>query len=194
MLPLKQYIKIKNRYCISYLGPADEYLLLLSYIRPAIEAELPGIEIYLCGRDDALPPGDRIIAISDFKKEEMAFVKELTCDLRKHPVEELIRESALTLSHWKPPTINRSHGAKYVICPNGKFPTKSLTPQQIETAKIRTYAEVNNNIDGANWVIGVENEQLFKAAMQGIRTTLIPTGLGTNLYKKLFPSGEIMVL
>lgn len=167
----------------------------MSYLRPAIEAELPGIEIYLSGNPEFLPPGDRIIP-APVNNDEMAFVKELTCDLRKHkhPVEELIKESFLKLNHWIVPKIKPSIGARYVLCPNGTLPTKSLTPQQVEAVKRRTNAEISNDINGANWVIGVENEQIFQAAMQGIRTTLIPTGLGTDLYKKLFPSGEIMVL
>ena len=195
-LPFHQYVKVKDRYCIYYVGPCSEYLLLLSYIRPAIEAELPGIQIYLCGADHQLPEGNRIFGISelDAKRNEMAYVRELTCDLVSHPIENLLKESSLTLKHWTPPVKKSSMGNKYVICPQSMIPTKPLTNEQIEKIKKTTNAQVDNDIEGKDWVISVENEQLFKAAMKGIRTTLVPTGLGTNLYKKLFPHGEIMNL
>jgi hypothetical protein len=32
---------------------------------------------------------------------------------------------------------------------------------------------------------------LFEAAGKGIRTTLFPKGLGTRLYKTMFPNGEV---
>ena len=47
-------------------------------------------------------------------------------------------------------------------------------------------------ISQAGWVIGVEGAPIFEAASRGIKTSLVPTGMGTNLYSKLFPNGEIL--
>jgi hypothetical protein len=184
---------VKDRYCIYYVGFCNEYLLILYYLRPAIEAELPGIQIYLCGNN--LPPGNRIFELSELeaKRKEMAYVRELTCDLVHHPVEELLKESSLTLKYWMPPAIKLCRN-NCIICPDGKIPTKSLTSKQIEKIKLTTHGEVGDDIENKDWIVGVENEQLFKAAFNGVRTTLVPTGVGTNLYKKLFPRGEIMDL
>jgi hypothetical protein len=44
----------------------------------------------------------------------------------------------------------------------------------------------------ASAVIGVENEYLFLAAGMGKDTYLVPTGLGTELYKKMFPENKVM--
>ena len=183
MLPLTQYSKVKDRYCITYLGAANEYLLLLSYLKPAIEAELPGLQLYLCGRDETV------------EKNEVAFIREITCDLIHHPVERLINESNLQLIYWTPPVKKVSKGNNYVLCPNGVLPTKNLTSKEIDKL-ISKYGNFNitNNVEGADWVIGVESVGLVKAAMLGIRTTLIPTGIGMNFYKKIFPSLEILEL
>ena len=196
-LPLNQYAKFKDRYCISYSGPSKEYLHLLSYLRPAIEAELPGIQIYLCGRKECLPDTERVFEISEIeqKRNELAYIRDLKCDLIHHPVEALLKESNLNLTYWTPPIQRMSQGKYYILCPNGTLPTKTLSPKQIDALKIKIgHLEISDNIENADWVIGVESVGLFKAAMLGIKTTLIATGLGTNLYKKLFPSGEIMDL
>ena len=45
---------------------------------------------------------------------------------------------------------------------------------------------INGNLDLTTWAIGVENEFTALAPTQGIKTTLIPTGIGENLYKSLY--------
>ena len=169
-----------------------EYLLILSYLRPAIEAELPGIQIYLHGKDELLPPGERILGESA-DLTQVAYVRKLECDFKNHPVELLLNESNIQLTYWTPP--QRRFGDGCFLCPEGIMPTKSLTSRQIELAKCQIGpVNVANNFKNAGWVVGVEGPILFQAAMLGIRTTLIPTGLGTSFYKKLFPTGEIMSL
>jgi len=113
----------------------------------------------------------------------------------KHPVLELVEESNLTLEHLKPPKIEKLN-LKCAICPKGNAPTQSIDGSKVEKLKkmvtLQGYTAVLDDAENAGWVIGVENEQLFNAATKGVRTTLIPTGLGTDLYKKMFPSAEIM--
>jgi hypothetical protein len=50
--------------------------------------------------------------------------------------------------------------------------------------------ELDSNIKNASLVVGVESVQLFEAAAKGIRTILVPTGVGENLYKTMFPGAE----
>ena len=52
MIPLPEYVKIKDNYCIAYFGFSKEYLVQLRLLRPCMEAAFPGIQIYLCSRDD----------------------------------------------------------------------------------------------------------------------------------------------
>jgi len=40
--------------------------------------------------------------------------------------------------------------------------------------------------------MGVESDLLLKALESGIETRLLPTGLGTNIYKKMFPNMKIL--
>jgi acyl CoA:acetate/3-ketoacid CoA transferase alpha subunit len=40
----------------------------------------------------------------------------------------------------------------------------------------------------------VESHELFLAAASGIPTALIPTGLGTDLYRMMFPNNEVFTL
>jgi hypothetical protein len=48
------------------------------------------------------------------------------------------------------------------------------------------------DIRGAGWVIGPENGLLFLGGVYGLKTSLIPNGLGEKLYKTMFPQGEIL--
>ena len=48
------------------------------------------------------------------------------------------------------------------------------------------------DITGAGVVVGVESPGLFLAAAKGLETHLVPTGVGTRLYKKLCPQGNII--
>jgi len=46
-------------------------------------------------------------------------------------------------------------------------------------------------IEQAGWVVSVEQAALYEAAARGIKTTLVPTGIGQKLYQTMFPKGEI---
>jgi len=80
------------------------------------------------------------------------------------------------------------------------LPTKPLTNVQIDKAKSMCqaegyFADIDGDVTGAGWVIGVESIALFQAATQGIKTSLIPTGVGTDLYKAMFPkNGSVLDL
>jgi acyl CoA:acetate/3-ketoacid CoA transferase alpha subunit len=52
--------------------------------------------------------------------------------------------------------------------------------------------EINTSVQNSGLVIGVESVELFEAAGMGITTTLIPTGVGTRLYKNMFSKSNIM--
>jgi hypothetical protein len=198
-LPFPQYSKVKHRYCIAYFGPCADYIVQLLYVRPAIEKELPGIEIYLCCRDDfkrITGDSQKIIFTSEWgtRKREVAYLRELRCNMRQHPVLELIEESNLQLGFLEYPQPLPVTNNCCVICPKSILSIKPIP--NIEQIKNWVSSKgfiptVSDNISQAGWVVGAENEQLFTAAVKGIKTTLLPTGLGTALYKKLFPSGEI---
>jgi hypothetical protein len=198
---LPHYAKIKDRYCIGYFGRSNEYLVQLLLLRPNIEKELPGIQVYIACMDEVfhlLDGHPNVLTYSQLRENELnfAYIRNLTCDLQSHPVEVLMEESQIPLSISVP---EPPPGDYCLISPEGVIPTKSLTAQQIDRCRHLARdegleVEVGNNFQGAAWVIGVENEFLFAAAARGIQTALVPTGLGTKLYQNMFERAEVLEL
>lgn len=194
-----QFAKTKDNYCIAYYGNNNEYVVQLLYLADAIEKELPGIRLYIACKNNLSHlrkhfSTNRLILAQEINRSNFAYVRELKFDFQTHPVETILKESEIKLSHLTSPT-PRSLTNKCVICPTSLPPTKSIEDTQIiwEKAIKEGYEPtLEQNITGAGWVIGVESEILYLAAAKGIRTTLIPSGIGTNFYKRLFPKNEIL--
>jgi hypothetical protein len=198
-LPLPLYAKIKDRYCLLYLGFSWEYVVQLSCFLPLIEESLPGLDLHICCRDEVFHHfnNPKIFPHAEFaeKKEDFAHVRELKCNMDSHPVEDLLKESKVPCKPVVTPTVDLT--IRCVICPDATLPTKPLESRQIEEikgiARLRHFVpEVSENLEGAGWVIGPENGVLFLAASKGIKTSLVPTGVGTKLYQKMFPNGEVL--
>ena len=201
-VPLTHYVKVKNKYCIAYFGNCFEYLIQLALLRPLLEKTLPGISIYLACKDEALyllQGQENILSRSVLKdkKDAFGYVREIHCDMENHPVEELLLESNLPMGPLVYP--QRKDSGICLIAAHGLIPTKSLRPEQVD--KIKQYVlaqEMTPLVEGqvnhqeAEWVIGVESVALFGGGANGAKVSLVPTGLGTNLFKKLFPEGEIL--
>lgn len=167
-----------------------------------METLLPGIKVFIACRSEAkylLKGEERILSQEELqvKKAEFAYVRELSCNMESHPIEDLMKESNLPCGPIPVPEIDRSN--RCVLLTNGILPTKTLSSNQIQEAikhiqKSGENPEINGSIDSAGWVVGVENEQLFQAAAAGKKVTLIPTGFGTTLFKEMFPKGELLSL
>ena len=199
MIPLPEYVKIKDNYCIAYFGFSKEYLVQLRLLRPCMEAAFPGIQIYLCSRDDLTylfkdePRTLNKSTLMDNKKQ-FAYIREISYKNTIHPVEELMDESEIKI-----PPISTEEGniGSAVLLTNCCAPVRSLNHYQIKSAielaelKNCTIA-INEPYANYDWVIGVENEQIYEAAAEGKKVTLIPTGIGENLFKKMFPFAEII--
>ena len=107
-------------------------------------------------------------------------------------IEKLLKECDIHEYEISVPEVEIT--TKCTILSHGNYPTKNLVKHQIEYLKnmaINQGYQVEDGYEDAGWVIGVENVELFKAAARGIRTTLVQTGVGHNLYKKMFAKGEI---
>ena len=144
---------------------------------------------------------ERIIAASKIqeKKREFAYIRHLKGSQVSHPIWELLEESRLALPTLASPNPHNQELKTCGIYPRGDLPVKSLSEEQIEslknTAKIKGYyPTVNADLESCGWVIGVENEAVFRAGVTGIKTSLTPTGMGTRLYQKMFPTGEVIKL
>lgn len=189
-IPLTRYGEIKNRYCICYFGPCNEYIVQLIHFRPHLEALFPGVELYIGCKDslDYLVGDAPRIAWQSVIAEDrrnFAHIKELKSNLHDHPVYEFLKESGIDRPYRTP--LQKETTRRCIICPVGRFPVKSMSPTQIEKAVRMTRGKgydpiVQDTIESAGWVVGVESEGLFLAASQGIPTTLVPTGPGKKLY------------
>lgn len=199
-LPLPQYARVKDKYCIAYFGNNKEFLVQLKLFRPIMESTFPGIQVHLACREDSLyllKNEDRIITKDELKenKHSFGYVRELVCDMKSHPIEDFMNESGITMFVKK---LNPPHG-KCVLLTNGIIPVRSLNGNQIKSAitYIQSkgfHPEINGSIEDAGWIVGVENEQLYLGAASGAHTSLIPTGFGENIFKSMFLGGEILEL
>lgn len=132
------------------------------------------------------------------QKYNFALINEIKCDMKTHPIEVFLNESNVKLD--KMPRIEQQDIPRTAfISPDSITPTRSLEQFEVEklTATIRANGyEITTDKEMAGSVWGVENEDLFVAAFNGLPTFLVPTGVGTNLYKMLFPEpfGKIIQL
>lgn len=219
-IPFPHYACIKDHYCCFYVGSAPEYVVILRLLRPQIEFQMPGLKLHIGCRDEFrfLLDGDSNCVFSseiEKKKIEYAYIRELRNDNFKHTLLSFMEESGLKIS---PISLeSTTNKGLCLICPEGINPTKAINAISIEmaTQKVKNLgysplvlgSDINASLDlkirpsgkdklsyikEASWVLGVENEYTYLAASQGIRTTLVATGVGTNLFKQLFPKAEII--
>ena len=192
-MPLPLYAKIKDRICISYLGESSEYVVQLNCLLQIIERALNGIEIFICCKDELVSwfNNPRVFGHSKMtqKKDNFALIKPLKFDMRIHPIIGLLNDSKIVCKKIDVPHPDPT--TKCAICPEGSHPVKSMSHSQKEAALKMAInqgfePEITTNVLNAGWVIGVESGPFYLAASKGIKTSLIPTGLGTSLYEKMF--------
>jgi hypothetical protein len=196
-IELTKYIKVKDHYCLIYFGSSTEYLVQLRLLRPILENKFPGMNIHVCCKDEHIGVlGDeKSLKMSGLKNAKMTFahVYEFITGNQVHPIEELLDDCGIEDYAIDVPKAEPT--VKCVISPLGGYPTKNLTKPQISKLKkmaINQKYQIGEGLEDAGWVIGVENEELFEAAALGIKTTLVKTGTGANLYQKMFPQGEVI--
>ena len=100
MIPLSKYKKIKNKLCVAYFGPTDDFVNQLLEARPHIEMELPGLDLYVACRDEVferLHTTDRLLSYSQLRdgKDEFAYVRELRSNAGENPVTAILEESKI---------------------------------------------------------------------------------------------------
>jgi hypothetical protein len=195
-MSFQNYIKIKDKCAIYYLGSAYEYIIQLISLMPYIKETLSGLQIDVFCKDEiASVIGAKFISVFQETKYDYGYILELTHDLDYHPVEKILKECGIKYGAVDVPSIDGNILCS--ICPESLFNSMALTSIQVNKAKEHAqkagYTLTNDSFN-AGWIIGPENYALFLAASRGLKTSLIPTGLGTNLYKKMFPSGEILNL
>jgi hypothetical protein len=198
VISFTDYAKIANNYCICYFGQSDECLVQLRLIRPFLQRQFPDLNIYIGCKDDKthyLKNCEKILKISDLKirKSEFAYISEVKSNGQTHPIEDLLVGAGIINFSIPTPIIDKTQ--KCVIVSKSTFPAKPLDKSQIEKLKLKAsgmFIEIDTDISGAGLVMGVESPELCEAAAKGIETVLVPTGVGSRLYKKLFPNLEVL--
>lgn len=183
------YLKIKNKYCVGYFGVFDEFILQLLHLRSAIEAAFPELELYIACKNELTLPG----VVHNVNKYEYAHFRELTFNNINHPIFDFFKETEI-----KAPEISPAEKTnRCVILTKGIAPIISLSEAQVKKAtnlaQLKGFnVEIDEDITGAGLVIGVECFNFYKAALKGIRCSLVPTGFGTEFFRMLVPNGEIL--
>ncbi len=201
VMPLSEYAKVKDKYCIAYFGNCDDYLVQLRLLRPMMELAYPGVLVYISHKDSAshiFSGADRTLTRTELEssRNQFAYVRELSCDMSSHPVEQFMKESEIACG----PVITtvRPKTGRCVLLTQAMLPAKSLTATQISAMCEKLNAggcdslSVDGNIDDAGVVIGVECGKLFEAGSKGIKVILVATGFGENIFKCMYPSGTVI--
>jgi hypothetical protein len=211
------YNRIKKKICILYVGYNSDYMVLLHLLKPQIDKTL-SIDINLCYREEFGCWSNDFIPYSKFDKLMFSYVIELVMDAANpvHPIYKLLVESRIPIS--KIPTYDNPRTQVGLICPQGMWPTQSLSQTQVNKAKdwvrskrLKPYVvgldgvnsdltfdvKISNSdkpriIDMTGLVVGVESDLLFYAAGKGIPTALVSTGYGTELYTNMFQTTKIL--
>lgn len=192
-------------------------------IRKQIQRQYPELRIFIACSDNLffwIENEPDVIRQSEIKDRltEFAYIRQIeTSSGSNHPLLEILTESNINIQPIPIRKLQRQFG-NCLICPNGSYPTQPMpnvekyksyarqhgfNPVIVGSDTHQTYKAFDINpsghdklavINNADWVIGVENEYLFTAGIQGVPVSLVPTGIGTNLFKALFRTGEILSL
>ena len=202
MIRFTDYAKISNNYCICYFGHSNEYLVQLLLLQPIIESKLKGLNIFLGCKDECahlLDGFEKTLKISDLKarKKDFAHIREIQFNGVDHPIESLMVEA--NIQHYVVPIKPSQRTRKCVICTKGNYPTTPLMKSQIQHLKVTAMEEgyepmLDVDVDDSGLVMGVECQRLFQAAAKGIETRLVPTGIGTRLYERMFQRAKVLKL
>jgi len=192
-VPFKDYCLIRNNACISYFGACDEYLVLLDYCLNFVKEQLPGIDLTICCNDNKkhLILFNKVLSFTEFSrlsKKSFALMKEIRCNMITHPISGLLLESNINITSF--PKNNSKEKTFFVNC-QGQLPTHSTNPDVARSYALSNGFQEVSSKEEASWVLGVENTDLSQAAISGKKITLYSTGIGTNLFQKLFPLCEI---
>lgn len=200
-IDLSLYSKIKDKCCIAYLGNSEEYLYQLSTLRGNIEAQMPGLTVYIAARDISfhhIQGLDNILKESELqtRKLDFGFIHEILCDVDNHPVAKLLDDSGVAFLdlHNECPAPND----RCLIVPNGAYPTRNLTDAQTQQLMDLAVSrglkpEFGDDPTGVGQVYGVECWQLWKHCSQVAQkgSVLVVSGNGTKFFSTNFPCMEV---
>lgn len=202
-LSFPYYVSIKDNCCISYFGHNTEYIAQLKILRPLIQEQFNDLKIWLSCNDNLLyliEDEPNIISRTKLLSNKRIFghIDEIKCPFDKdHPIEKYFKKLDINIKSM----CNKSNSVSKicVISDQCVLPNKPLHYDNIikyirsKGFLIKEFTNLKD-LESCGWVVGIENGITYLAANKGIKTTLIPTGIGTDLFKTLFPSAEVLSL
>ena len=189
-MKFEDYSKRYNKICLLYTGHLLDYVIQLDYIVPFVRKRFEDLEVHLCVRDDMVSKTKDAISFSSFDESKYGYVRNFKINPSGlNPIYEFIKDSGIIFPHLK-----TKKSKSTLLIPYANFPARSLTESQIKQINYCVLYSGKENIEDYGHVIGAENDKVFLAASLGIKTTLVDTGPGTDLFKVIFPHGEILKL
>lgn len=195
-LHLPKYREVKDKYCICYFGPCNEYIAILLGLRKQAEDQLPGIQLYIGCKDD-LCTDERTIpesTITQMIREPwgtgFGHIREIRCDMTNHPVEQFFKESKIEIKPIKCDVCSANRVVR--LFAKGTAPTKSLTETQTNTlvaqyTKAGYVVRQEGHWHDAGLIVGVECTETWTAALTGKQVALCDSGLGTEFFRVIHP-------
>lgn len=208
-ISFSHYAKVIDKICFAYFGLAPEYVVQLDYLISIINKLYTDLSITLYINQEYSYLARNYVTQAN--PNDFAYCKEFKINPCAHTIYDFIKTSNITFPLAKTTNNNKT----CLICPDAIYPSQSLTENQVNNIKsivkgfktivigsdiqpqftkvdYRPNKDKLTMIESAGWVIGAENEYTFLAASKGIRTSLIPSGFGTDLFKLMFPGSEIL--
>jgi hypothetical protein len=165
-----------------------------------MEVAFPGVQVYIAHKNEAnyiFTNSKNCLNLDELEssRDNFAYIREIVCDMESHPIENFMLESDIPCGPISTPAMPKSN--RCVLLSNGMMPTTSLTKSQVKDIQLLVENEgflvdIDGDVTNAECVIGVECEQLFEAAAKGSKVTLVSTGVGEGLFKKMFPKGVVL--
>lgn len=95
-IPYKNYIKLKNKYCVQYYGVEQSFLIQLIELKNKIKLKYPEIDFYISCKDEFHQKHSKdTIPKSKTFNDEYAYIRKITYDNINNPIELFAKESDL---------------------------------------------------------------------------------------------------
>jgi len=192
-IPYKNYVNIKDNCYISYLGFNKEFIVCLNYLLPYIKKEFEGLNIKVILREEYCEKYNGV-SMKTINPKEIGFIHEIKCDMKSHPLEDFFQNANIKIPSFCFKEYKNNDSKKCVITTNGLPPNKKINYKKLENKFKNMGFTVfeNGGFEDAGLVVGMETEDFYEASFNGIKTILIPSGVGENFFKKLFPNNQIL--
>jgi hypothetical protein len=186
----ENYLKAKDNFCFIYNGNYKEYIWQFLQLKKHAEIQFPELKLYL-----AVSPQNAneiqqngIVNRDNIRNYYFLKVQEINFNFKENAIVKILENSQIEI---KMPKINLE-SKKFFINNDVVPPFKKLNEIDLNKIKNKISEKLEiTDLSNADTIFSVESEILYKYAFLGKKTFLIETNENSEIYKKLFPNGEI---